>query len=58
MFSVAGRDGLLPTVSAFLHIKRLTPVVPCIVEGTLGIKSEFYISFHMISSRYSLCTRW
>jgi hypothetical protein len=36
MFSVAGRDGLLPTISAFVHIKRLTPVIPLIVEGTLG----------------------
>lgn len=36
MFSVAGRDGLLPTISAFLHVQRLTPVIPCIVEGTLG----------------------
>jgi L-type amino acid transporter 8 len=41
MFSVAGRDGLLPTISAFLHIKRLTPVVPCIVEGILGIKINY-----------------
>ncbi|CAF3871146.1 unnamed protein product, partial [Adineta steineri] len=37
MFSVAGRDGLLPSISAFVHIKRLTPVVPCIIEGTLSI---------------------
>ena len=36
MFSVAGRDGLLPTVSAYIHIDRLTPVIPCIVEGLLG----------------------
>ncbi|CAF3387713.1 unnamed protein product [Rotaria sp. Silwood1] len=37
MFSVAGRDGLLPTISAYLHIDRLTPVIPCIVEGVLGV---------------------
>ena len=37
MFSVAGRDGLLPTVSSFVHYKRLTPVVPIIVEGILGV---------------------
>ena len=36
MFAVAGRDGLLPTVSGFVHYKRLTPVVPIIIEGTLG----------------------
>jgi hypothetical protein len=36
MFSVAGRDGLLPTISSYIHIKRLTPVVPCIVEAILG----------------------
>ena len=36
MFAVAGRDGLLPTVSGFVHFKRLTPVVPIIIEGTLG----------------------
>lgn len=36
MFSVAGRDGLLPSVSAFLHMNRMTPVIPCIVEGFLG----------------------
>jgi hypothetical protein len=36
MFSGAGRDGRLPTMSAFLHIKRLTPVIPLTVEGTLA----------------------
>lgn len=36
MFSVAGRDGLLPSISSYLHIKRFTPVIPCIVEGILG----------------------
>jgi amino acid transporter len=36
MFSVAGRDGLLPTISAYLHVDRLTPVIPCIVEGILS----------------------
>ena len=39
MFSVAGRDGLLPTVSAYIHIERLTPVIPCIIEGILGNKN-------------------
>ncbi|CAF1584375.1 unnamed protein product [Rotaria magnacalcarata] len=37
MFSVAGRDGLLPTISAYIHYENLTPVIPCIVEGILGV---------------------
>lgn len=44
MFSVAGRDGLLPVISAYLHIERLTPVIPCIVEGFLGIIYSKFIS--------------
>jgi len=43
MFSVAGRDGLLPNISAYLHIKRLTPVIPCIVEGTLGKINSIFL---------------
>jgi hypothetical protein len=43
MFSVAGRDGLLPTISSYLHIKRLTPVIPCVVEGTLGEVNSIFL---------------
>jgi hypothetical protein len=43
MFSVAGRDGLLPTISAYLHITRLTPVIPCIIEGTLGKNNSIFL---------------
>ena len=62
MFSVAGRDGLLPTISAYLHIKRLTPVIPCIVEGLLGKNSFFFFPFSLpmidsIQSSCSLCAR-
>ena len=42
MFSVAGRDGLLPTISSFIHVQRLTPVIPCIVEGILGEYHHFF----------------
>jgi L-type amino acid transporter 11 len=59
MFSVAGRDGLLPTISAYLHIKRLTPVIPCVVEGTLSKIKFFYsykqlIFFHLLGICYVL----
>lgn len=43
MFSVAGRDGLLPTISAYIHMDNMTPVIPCIVEGTLGNTSVIFI---------------
>ena len=36
MFAVAGRDGLLPRISSFVHYQRLTPVVPILVEGILS----------------------
>jgi amino acid transporter len=60
MFSVAGRDGLLPTISAYLHIKRLTPVIPCIVEGALSKMIFIFLEIidFLLSTRYSLCTCW
>jgi hypothetical protein len=60
MFSVAGRDGLLPTISAYLHIKRLTPVIPCIVEGALSKMNFIFLEIidFLLSTRYSLCTCW
>ena len=40
MFSVAGRDGLLPRISSFVHYERLTPVVPILVETILSKKKK------------------
>lgn len=69
MFSVAGRDGLLPTISAYLHIERLTPVIPCIIEGILGMiysttlkiectNTSVIVLFILFLSRHSLCACW
>lgn len=53
MFAVAGRDGLLPTVSGFVHFKRLTPVVPIIIEGTLG--KVHWLMFRRLLAKWYLC---
>lgn len=36
MFSVAGRDGLAPGITATRHMHFNTPMVPCLFEGLMG----------------------